>query len=70
MTVSGTWVPPGPSNSTTGRPSCSIERAGNRARSASTSNSGMEILAVGRETILARVGPVDAGRRVTPGGRP
>src|SRR4051812_13031809 len=42
MTDCGTCVPPGPSNRATGAPSCSIERAGNRARSASTSSGGME----------------------------
>src|SRR3972149_6429777 len=30
MTVSGTWEPPGASTNTTGRPSCSRERAGTR----------------------------------------
>src|SRR3990170_1335304 len=32
MTVSGTWEPPRASTNTTGRPSCSRERAGNRDR--------------------------------------
>src|SRR5437773_1581731 len=38
MTVSGTCVPPGPSNRATGRPRSSMARAGKRRRSASTSN--------------------------------
>ena len=41
MTESGTWVPPGPSKKAIGRPSWVSERAGNRARMASTSKVGM-----------------------------
>src|SRR5437879_5115819 len=50
MTVSVTWLPPGPSKSATGRPPSSTAKAGNRRRSASTSNAGIEPLPAGRRT--------------------
>ena len=56
----GTWVPPGPSNSTTGRPSCSIVSAGNRARTASTSKGVMRAIVAAPAT---RDGPNGARQR-------
>ena len=44
MTDCGTCVPPGPSKKAIGRPSCSSDRAGKRARMASTSKAVIVVL--------------------------
>ena len=64
MTDCGTWVPPGPSKKAIGRPSCSSDRAGKRARSASTSKAVIVVLEDGAGVAILAESAGGAGRVV------